>query len=81
MRILNVLFIENGWPRCIESFPVVEEQLSDEVVKEAENLFISLIEPHFSDFNEDDRDYYLAGGYYERGGFEVHLMWSESENI
>ena len=57
MRIVNILEIINGIPQSIESFPIFEEQLSEDVVEKAELLFIQKINENILqlfDFKRDD---------------------------
>ena len=77
MQIINVLEIVNGIPSQIESFPIWEEQLSQDVIKEAEELFVEMIKYHTPDILEEDIDYCLEEGSYDNGnGKEVYLIWS-----
>lgn len=76
MRVINVVKIKNGVVDNIESFGVFDEQLSDEVVEQAENDFIAKAkELGFSventdeveDFDEDELiAEILDSGYYEK---------------
>ena len=43
MQIINVLEMVEGTPSKIESFPIWEEQLSQDVEEEAEEYMIDLI--------------------------------------
>ena len=87
MRIINVLEIINGIPYKIESFPIYEEQLSEEIVDEAEKLFLKLIEENRKSLLkenlseediEDTEEYYLDEGVYDnKNGYELYIIWSE----
>jgi hypothetical protein len=78
MRIINVLEIINGIPSQIESFPIWEEQLSQEVVDEAEKLFIQLCKAGGSiEFSDEEIEYILDEGQYDdHNGHEIYIIWS-----
>lgn len=75
MRIVNVIVIKEGIVDSMESFAVVEEQLSSDVVEKAETLFKEKCIEWGAD--EDDMDIYIEEGYYAGGNFSVCLVWSE----
>ena len=80
MRIINVLEILNGIPSSIESFPIYEEQLSDEVVEKAEFLFIKKINEniHPDVLSDEEQENYLDEGYYDdSNGYEIYIIWSD----
>jgi hypothetical protein len=83
MRIINVLEIINNIPSKIESFPIYEEQLSQEIVDKAEELFIKLIEENRNkqerlSLSEKDKDFYLSEGIYDdKYGYELYIIWSD----
>lgn len=79
MRILNVLEIEGDVPNIIESFPIYEEQLSQEIIEEAELLFIEkineLIYPEV--LSDEEQEYYIEqGSFYDHSSCNVFLIWS-----
>lgn len=79
MRILNVLEIEGDVPNIIESFPIYEEQLSQEIIEEAEFLFIEkineLIYPEV--LSDEEQEYYIEqGSFYDHPNCNVFLIWS-----
>jgi hypothetical protein len=82
-RIINVLELLNGIPSQIESFPIYEEQLSEEVVKQAEKYFLDLVKEHNQsidgslEFDEDWEEDILDNAYYsDDNGYEVYIIWS-----
>jgi len=80
MRIINVLEIINGIPNNIESFPIYEEQFSEDVVKQAENLFIQKINEniHPEVLSDEKQEFYLdEGSYDDMNGYEVYIIWSD----
>ena len=82
MRIINVIEIVSGIPNKIESFPIYEDQLSEEIVDEAEKLFIEMILKKELEFNEvlteEEKEFFLDEGYYDnKNGYELYIIWSE----
>lgn len=84
MRIINVLELVDLIPSKIESFPILEEQLSQDVVKEAEKYMINVIKEYITKFidenmifDEEWEEEILDNGYYsDVNGYEVYLIWS-----
>jgi hypothetical protein len=81
MRIVNLLHIKNGIPQTIDSFPIYEEQLSEDIVNEVEELFIEKIEKFVPNLSDEDRETYLEDGFFsdEREN-EIYIIWSDSVN-
>lgn len=80
MRIINVVEQLQGMITQIQSFPVYEEQLSQDVVTEAENLFKGIInEVTGIDPDSEDMEMIIEDGYYtDDNGWDVSLVWSET---
>jgi hypothetical protein len=78
MRIINVLEIINGIPSQIESFPIFEDQLSEEVIEQAEKFFIECCKAGESvEFSEEDIEFMLdEASYDDHSGHEVYIIWS-----
>lgn len=79
MRIINVLEIINGIPSTIESFPIHEDQLSEDVTEKAELLFINkineIIYPEV--LSDEDQEVHIENGFYQNiNGYEIYLSWS-----
>ncbi len=78
MRIINVVTIRDNILDNIESFAIYEDQLSNDVVKEAENYFIKKAEELGflgNDFDADDD--LIDSGYFENDTNEsVCISWS-----
>jgi hypothetical protein len=79
MRIINIIETAtdtaiNGGIIGIESFGVYEEQLSEDVVQEAENLFRQKAIENGA--NEDDLDDAIEDGYYTNGSYTISIVWS-----
>jgi hypothetical protein len=76
-RCINVLEIINGIPSQIETFPIFEEQLSQDVVDAAEEFFMKLIIKNEGDLSEERKEYYLDEAYYcDKNGYELYIIWS-----
>lgn len=79
MRILNVLEIDRDVPNIIESFPIYEEQFSQEIIEKAELLFIETINKliHPDVLSDEEQEYYLdEGNYSDSNGYEIYIIWS-----
>lgn len=82
MRILNLISINNERVEIIRSFAVLEEQLSHEVIQEAET---ALIERVFGVLNTDlhpDDVFRIINAAYTKGAYTVDhtvylLLWSD----
>ena len=81
MQIVNILEIIKGIPSKIESFPIYEDQLDQEVVEKAEELFKKMIlENHsFDDETEEDElEECLDNSYFDDNhGYKIYIIWSE----
>jgi len=82
MRVINVIEVVENAVVGIESFGVFEEQLSQEVVEKAEELFTKKIR-EFIGGDETDEGYIedaLENGYYAdstKGYYYVCISWSD----
>jgi hypothetical protein len=79
MRIINVLEMDKGVPSELTSFPIYEEQLSSDVIEDAENFFIerisAVIQPDV--LTEDDIEFYLdEASFHNKSGKSIYLIWS-----
>lgn len=75
MRIINVFEMVGGaFCGSLESFPIWEEQLSDDVIEVAQKLFSDKAMENGAE--EDDIESYLEDGHYENSDYEVFLVWS-----
>ena len=78
MRIINIVEQLNGTISQILSFPVYEEQLSQDVVDDAENTFKQII-GEVKGIDTDEMDEYIEEGCYDDdNGWVVSLVWSET---
>ena len=78
MRIINIVEQLNGTISQILSFPVYEEQLSQDVVDDAENTFKQII-GEVKGIDTDEMDEYIEEGCYDDdNGWIVSLVWSET---
>ncbi len=77
MRIINVIVRTNQNPVVsIDSFGVFEEQLSDEVVKQAEELFIQKAVSELG-VDEEKAEDSLENGYIDDGLVIISIVWSD----
>ena len=82
MRILNLLVTERGIPRVVESFPIVDEDLSGETIQIAEdvlcNYVLGILYKETVDeeiiFKTIDSSYGV--GVQKPSGLVFHLVWS-----
>ena len=80
MRVINVVKIKDGVVDDIESYGVFEEQLVDDVVKPAEEMFIKCAkEIDYDEEFDPDNIGLLDDGYYEnlRLNRSVCITWSD----
>ncbi len=75
MRYINILEMKNGVPYDLDTFPIFEEQLSDEVIEEVEKEFIGRI-MIIKDITDDEEECYLEEGRFEHNGVELYLIHS-----
>ena len=76
MRIINVIEILEGSITRILSFPIFEDQLSDEVVEQAEKTFSDIVKEHREDFNDEDIETLIEdGSYHDDNGYSVQIVW------
>ena len=85
MQILNLVIIGESPTSTtrglidLKTYVVEDEQLSGEVVKEAEDAFYSLLQGLGVD--EDDIDSYIEDGFYENGSQSISMVWTYPENL
>ena len=78
MRIINILELINGIPQQIQSFPIYEEQFSQDVVENAEKLYVEMMKYHEPEISEEDVEWCLNEGFYDnRKGKELFIIWSD----
>ena len=81
MRVINVIEVVENAVVGIESFGIFEEQLSQEIVERAEELFLQKIEEFIGEpLTDEDKEAYLEDGYYEdgtKGYYYVCITWSD----
>ncbi len=85
MRIINVVKLKFGVVDEIESFAVVDEQISQDVVDEAEDAFLKAAQAIGFDPEEEDIDNLFDEGCYEAENDPeakvVCISWSTVENV
>lgn len=82
MRIINILQVFGGIPSSLDSFPIYEEQLSDDFIQSVEKEFSDRIRKNYTpedDENiEDIVDIAIENGYFEIDSKnEIYLIWSD----
>lgn len=80
MRIINVVEIINGELYNIESFPIIDDNFSDDQVRNAEDMFITKAKENGFTYDDDldEREYLLDEGYWsDNNGYEVMISWSD----
>jgi hypothetical protein len=75
MRIVNVVTVKEGVVDEIQSFGIFEEQLSDDVVAEAEEAFKKKAESLGYVFGDDEA--LLDDGYFSIANASVCISWSD----
>ena len=82
MRIINVIVIENNDVKDMESFPVIDEQFSNEVVEQAETYFKMKMKEYGADYlDEETIESYVEDGSYTGDDFNIVLIWTNVESI
>lgn len=81
MRVINVVEITDGVLLGITSFGVVDEQLSYEVVEEAEDHYVKCCRENGATDDEYDADDLIDMETYQNGNYSVSLYWTSVDNI
>ena len=92
MRLINIIVTDCETPiQEIQTFGIVDEQLSDDVAEEAEEAFIdkcvelkfgsAFVESEEADDFRDKVANQLDDGYYEIGEKTVSIVWSHIKNL
>jgi hypothetical protein len=78
MRIINIITIVEEVVDSIDSFPIVDDQLSQEVVDQANTLFEKkAMELGWDEDDDNHMDFFLEQGYYTNNyGHSVCFVWS-----
>lgn len=79
MRVINVVKINEGVVDEITSFGVFEEQLSQDVVEQAEKKFLEVAKELGADTEDEDlAEEILDNGYYQPKPYvSVCISWSD----
>ena len=84
MRIINVIVVIAGNVDSITSFGVFEEQLSSDVVEQAEKLFekmvLGLVNTNLEDFEDNYgsmESFIEDGNFHHTNWSSVALIWSD----
>lgn len=77
MRIINIICHDNETGIISnESWGIHEEQLSNEVVEQAEKVFIAKVKALVPDIEDDVLEDVFQDGYFEHNGQWVSVVWS-----
>ena len=81
MRIINVITVLNNVVDDIESFPIYEERLSDDVITKAEQVFTEKVKNIAPEKDMEDIDVFIEEGFYENSKLKksINLSWSYTE--
>ena len=74
MRIISVIEVVDNCVLSLVSFGIFEEQLSDEVVSEAEKLFVAKAKDNGF---LGDEDTIVEDGTCKVGNYTINLVWSD----
>lgn len=81
MRIINVIEACDNTILGVESYGVFEEQLSDDVVEQAEESFRKKVLANGGPMDEEQLESYVEDGYFKDGDFgdiySVSIVWSD----
>jgi len=76
MEIINVIETVDNVPLGLTSFGILDDQLSGEVVGQAEDLLIKQAKENGLIDDEDAIEAVLSDGYYTNGNYHVTIIWS-----
>ena len=76
MRIINVIELWGGVIDEIYSFPIFEEQLSQDVIDNAESKFIELVKGNDTNFPDEILELAINEKHYENKKREILILWS-----
>lgn len=77
MRIINIIDEIDGVIHSVNSFPILEDQISEDQVENAENFFFECLEQRNIKIEDDDKSYILEDGYYnDDNGYSISIVWS-----
>jgi predicted subunit of tRNA(5-methylaminomethyl-2-thiouridylate) methyltransferase len=78
MRIINVILVSQGIVHSIKSYGIFEDQLSSEIIEQAEAHFKMECLQLDETITESEMDVYLENGYFdsESNYISVNIAWS-----
>jgi hypothetical protein len=77
MRVINIIEIVDNNTQGIKSFGIFEEQLSQEIVERAEEIFKAKARENGCKLDDEELDEVIGDGYWESGNYSVNLVWSD----
>lgn len=81
MRIINVIESQSGSVNHVTSFCIHEDQLSQDVIEDAENFFMDTIHSK-TGIDKEDMEAFVEDGFYEDkdSGYLIEIGWSDVVN-
>lgn len=77
MRVINIIYVKNGEVEEMTSFGVWEEQLSDDVVEQAEEKFKEYVRSSEPEVSDEDLEMYIEDGIYSGMNYSYSIVWSD----
>jgi hypothetical protein len=79
MKIINVIELLDGDPIISQSFPIYEEQLSQEVKEAAEILFKKILKNNGIDDDESLNEYTKEKYFSDDNGYRAYIVYSYTD--
>lgn len=76
MRIVNIIVLYGGVIDEIYSFPIFEEQFSQDVIDNAESKFVELVKGNETNFPDEILELAIKEKHYENKKREIIVLWS-----
>jgi hypothetical protein len=80
MQVLNVIKVKNNVIDGVHSFAVIDDQLMDSVIDEAETFFTQLLRELVKDITDEEIEDALDDGTYQGANYSLNLFWSYIHN-
>jgi len=77
MRVINIIYVKNGEVEEMTSFGVWEEQLSNDVVEQAEEKFREYVRKSEPGISDNNIDMYIEDGIYSGMNYSYSIVWSD----
>jgi hypothetical protein len=76
MRFISIVTTSENLVTNIETFPIFEDQLSADVIEQAEAFFKKEVLKYDSNMNDEDIEFFLEEGYADINGTCICVAWS-----